>query len=193
MRRRDEIDWELRATLLLAAIAIAIATLGALLIEIPALQRVERAYSAINAKGYTDIPQPIKRAEIATESARGANEEITLIVQVDLDELYAACEVETPAPAVWTHKLTKEEFEVACALVMGEAGGESWEGKIAVAQCILSACERDGIEPTQVRKAYKYDGWNTAYTEEVEKAVTAVFKDGERVCDEDIIFFYAPR
>lgn len=92
----------------------------------------------------------------------------------------------------WTYRLTQDEYETACHIVMGEAGGEPYEGKMAVAQCILDACVADGIAPSDVRREYKYSGWRDTYTDDVERAVLAVFRDGERVCDEDIMYFYAP-
>ena len=101
-----------------------------------------------------------------------------------------------PSPPVeqtdWYHYLIKDEFITACKIVMGEAGGESYEGMMAVAQCILAACEIDNLVPSEVRTEYKYSGWREEYSKQVEEAVLAVFRDGERVCKENIIFFYAP-
>lgn len=85
-----------------------------------------------------------------------------------------------------------ERWVVEC-IVMGEAGGESWDGKRLVAQCILNACLRDGILPSEVRNQYKYAGWNDNPSDEVRAAVSAVFDDGNVVTDEPILWFYAPK
>lgn len=84
-----------------------------------------------------------------------------------------------------------ERWVVEC-IVMGEAGGEPWDGQRLVAQCILNACLRDGIQPSEVRSKYKYAGWNDSPSEEVRSAVSAVFDDGNVVIDEPILWFYAP-
>ena len=76
---------------------------------------------------------------------------------------------------------------------MGEAKGESYEGKALVAQCILNACLREDIQPSEVRIEYKYAGWNEAPSDEVKEVVSAVFDDGYQVTSEPILYFYAPK
>lgn len=98
-----------------------------------------------------------------------------------------------PQEPEWAFPLSEEEFITACRMVMGEAGAEPYDGMIAVAQCILAACQADGIVPSEVRTEYRYAGWKEEYSDKVERAVLAVFRDGTRVCDEEIIFFYAPK
>lgn len=114
---------------------------------------------------------------------------------VEVVEVEETPEPTPTAPPVieWTLPLTESEFVTACRIVMGESGAEPYEGKVAVAQCILAACMRDGIVPSEVRTEYRYAGWKEEYTAAVERAVLAVFRDGERVCEEEIIFFYAPK
>lgn len=97
-----------------------------------------------------------------------------------------------PQEPEWAFPLSEEEFITACRMVMGEAGAEPYDGMIAVAQCILAACEADGIVPSEVRTEYRYAGWKEEYSDKVERAVYAVFREGIRVCEEEIIFFYAP-
>ena len=94
------------------------------------------------------------------------------------------------APPVF--ELSAEERRTVECIVMGEAGGESYEGKVLVAQCILNACEKDGIQPSEVRIRYQYSGWNESPSEEVREAVAAVFDDGYTLTDEPILYFYAP-
>ena len=89
--------------------------------------------------------------------------------------------------------LTQEERYVVECIVQGEAGGESYKGKMLVTQCIKNACEKDNLKPSQVMKKYKYSGWNENLTEETKNAVSAVFDNGEAVTEEYILYFYAPK
>lgn len=89
--------------------------------------------------------------------------------------------------------LTEEERTIVECIVMGESGGEPYEGQMLVAQCLLNACLKDGLQPSEVRTRYKYSGWNENPTESVQEAVRAVFDDGEIITNEPVLFFYAPR
>lgn len=89
--------------------------------------------------------------------------------------------------------LTDEERAIVECVVMGESGGEPYEGQMLVAQCLLNACLKDGLQPSEVRTRYKYSGWNESPTESVQEAVRAVFDVGETITDEPILFFYAPK
>lgn len=89
--------------------------------------------------------------------------------------------------------LSDYEREVTEYIVMGESGGEPYDGQVAVAQCILNAALKDGIQPSQVKTKYKYSGWNTNPTESVKEAVSAVFDNGYKITDEKIMYFYAPK
>lgn len=91
------------------------------------------------------------------------------------------------------YELSDYERRVVECIVMGEAGGESWKGKALVAQCILNACLKDGITPSEVRAKYKYSGWNENPSEDVKTAVSSVFDDGNMITNEPILYFYAPK
>ena len=97
--------------------------------------------------------------------------------------------VEEPTPY---YKLTEEERQVVENIVMGEAGAEPYEGQMLVAQCILNACERDNLLPSEVRVEYKYSGWNENPNDSVKLAVKEVFDNGVKAIDEPILYFYAP-
>lgn len=92
-----------------------------------------------------------------------------------------------------------DRWYIEC-MVAGEAKGESSLGKMAVAQCILNAMLKDNLTPQEVRKVYKYSGWDEhlesknpkAYAE-VKEAVWCVFDNGEVVTSENILWFYAPK
>lgn len=88
--------------------------------------------------------------------------------------------------------LTDDERHVVENVVMGEAEGESYNGKILVAQCIFNACLKDDITPSEVVEKYKYAGWNDEPSNDVVQAVSDVFDDGVQVTDEFILYFYAP-
>lgn len=84
-----------------------------------------------------------------------------------------------------------ERYEVA-SVVTAEAEGEPYAGKIAVAQCILQACEDDGIRPTEVLVTYCYSPNRPEPTAEALEAVRDVFDFGNVVTTEPIKYFYAP-
>ena len=89
------------------------------------------------------------------------------------------------------YPLTAEERYEVERVVMAEAGSESREGIMAVAQCILNASEKEGVRPTEAIKMYKYTPNRKEPNEAVKEAVTAVFDNGETVTDEPILYFYA--
>ena len=104
-----------------------------------------------------------------------------------------------PEPYVSPIQLSDEERYVVECIVAGEAWGEPYEGKKAVAQCIYDAMLQDGLTASEVRKTYKYSGWKTNLPEvdytsylEVAQAVTDVFDFGEMATDEFILWFYNP-
>lgn len=89
------------------------------------------------------------------------------------------------------YPLTDEERYEVERVVMAEAGSESREGIMAVAQCILNASEKESVRPTEAIKMYKYTPNRKEPNEAVKEAVTAVFDNGETVTDEKILYFYA--
>ena len=108
---------------------------------------------------------------------------------------------DTPAPAAETveptepavrYTLTDAERDVVERVVMAEAGGESFEGQVLVAQCILNAAEKRGVDPSEAVVLYSYTKSRPDPTQRVKDAVAAVFDRGETVVDEPIIYFYNP-
>lgn len=89
--------------------------------------------------------------------------------------------------------LSDYERSVVEKIVSGEAGGESAKGQMLVAQCILDACIKDEIQPSQVRVNYGYKGWNESVSETTKEAVSKVFDDGELPIDAPILYFYNPK
>lgn len=103
----------------------------------------------------------------------------------------AAETVEPTEPAARYH-LTDAERDVVERVVMAEAGGESFEGQMLVAQCILNAAEKRGVEPSEAVVLYSYTKSRPDPTQRVKDAVAAVFDRGETVVDEPILYFYNP-
>ena len=91
------------------------------------------------------------------------------------------------------YNLTETERDLVERVVMAESGGESYKGQMLVAQCILNACEIDGIRPAKVIKKYVYAKARPEPSDSVKRAVSAVFDKGEQVTDEPIVYFYAPK
>lgn len=94
-----------------------------------------------------------------------------------------------PAPR---YELTVEERKLLESVVTAEAGGEPLEGQMAVAQCILNACEYKGIRPREAVEVYQYARACPEPLEGAVAAVAAVFDEGQTVTDEPILFFYNP-
>ena len=94
-------------------------------------------------------------------------------------------------PAVF-FKLTAEERTLIEQVVSAESRGEPYDGQVAVAQCILNACLKDGIRPAEAIVEYKYTKNRVEPTSSVRAAVAAVFDRGEGVTDELIVYFYNP-
>lgn len=97
----------------------------------------------------------------------------------------------TATPAA-RYTLTAEERDTVERVVMAEAGGESFEGKMLVAQCILTATEKTGLQPSEVVVKYKYTASRPEPSQSVKDAVAAVFDRGELVVDEPVMYFYNP-
>lgn len=96
-----------------------------------------------------------------------------------------------------TYKVTASELpfdyerELIASVVMNEAGNECYEGKCAVAQCVLNACIEANKKFSEIRWAYGYKYEKTP-TDAVLQAVDDVFLNGVRVTDEPILFYYNP-
>lgn len=90
------------------------------------------------------------------------------------------------------YALTAAERDEIERVVMAEAGAEPYIGQMAVAQCILNACEQEGKSPDEIAELYGYTDSRPEPSAEVKKAVAKVFDDGETATDAEILYFYAP-
>lgn len=111
---------------------------------------------------------------------------------VEPDEPEQSTETVLQSTATVRYALTAAERDTVERVVMAEAGTEPYEGQIAVAQCILNACEHEGKRPDEIVIEYQYTDNRPEPTDEVKAAVSAVFDDGETVTDAEILYFYAP-
>ena len=118
---------------------------------------------------------------------------VEVVETVELTEEQQLEEYEEVEKVESAFYLSDYERQVVEKIVMGEAGGEPYEGQVLVAQCILNASLKDGIQPSEVRTKYKYSGWNENPSDDVKNAVSEVFDRGYKAVDEYILYFYAPK
>ena len=101
--------------------------------------------------------------------------------------LCAYIEYEIPA-----YRLSDADRETLWHIVQGEAGGESYEGKLWVATCLLNAMRKNDMSAEEVRVAYQYAGWAETVSDDTKKAVSQVFDFGDATHD-TVLWFYAPK
>lgn len=136
------------------------------------------------SKRNIDIPESWKEIKAEAQMRKASNAANAVIEEI----------VEQAEESKCKYALTDYERWYVGAIVAGEAGAESMDGKMAVAQCILNAMLLEGYTPEQVRRNYQYAGWNESLAMEssVQEAITRVFDNGETVTDKYILYFYAP-
>lgn len=112
-----------------------------------------------------------------------------------------AAVVTTPAESAQTPEpteapvrfyLSASERDTMERVVMAESGGESFEGQMLVAQCILNAAEKEGVQPSEAVVIYSYTSNRPDPTQSVKDAVAAVFDRGEVAIDAPVMYFYNP-
>lgn len=91
------------------------------------------------------------------------------------------------------HELTDDERAFAEQIVACEAGADSLEGQMAVAQCLYDSAVLDGLTIQQVFKKYGYSSlYNRKVTAENELAVSMVFDYGAKISNKPIQWFVTP-
>ena len=105
-----------------------------------------------------------------------------------------AASTQTPEPteAPARFYLSASERDTVERVVMAESGGESFEGQMLVAQCILNAAEKEGVQPSEAVVIYSYTSNRPDPTQSVKDAVAAVFDRGEVAIDAPVMYFYNP-
>lgn len=99
--------------------------------------------------------------------------------------------------------ITSEERWIIESIVAGEAGNQSLEGKMAVANCILNCCVKDSIRPQEVKEKYytgnydidlfeqAYEQYKPGIAQEIRDAVSLIFDDGKLIST-NMYWFYNP-
>lgn len=149
----------------------------------------------IECKTFADMASREASAaiEVVYISPERINRKAKSDLEIEMPEPVAICDM----PSVYEPVIALDDAErhiIEC-IVAGESKGEPYEGKQAVAQCIYNAMVMDGLTASEVRRIYKYSGWDDepeAYPD-VADAVSAVFDRGEMAVDSPILFFYAPK
>lgn len=147
-----------------------------------------------------DMADRMKKIEIKPKTA---TIEIELIKPEYKNEQVAKSnnensKIESPFYDSPIHLSEDDRWFIEC-VVAGEAAGEPYEGKLAVAQCYFDAMIKDGLTAREVRDVYQYSGWNehldiqnrNAYMDVVD-AVSDVFDRGHFVTEKPILYFYNP-
>lgn len=130
-------------------------------------------------------------SSVATEKpavSDAAAEQPTAIVTTPAESAQTPDQAE---PTVRFYLSTSERDTVE-RVVMAEAGGESFEGQMLVAQCILNAAEKEGVQPSEAVVIYSYTSSRPDPTQSVKDAVAAVFDRGEVAIDAPVMYFYNP-
>lgn len=163
-RRRRRAKARIRQAAVLLTAAVIVAGIGAVISTI-----------AGGRENITEIPEPTAEqpAVVVTTPA-------------------ASTQTPEPTEAPARFYLSASERDVVERVVMAEAGGESFEGQVLVAQCILNAAEKRGVDPSEAVVLYSYTKSRPDPTQRVKDAVAAVFDRGETVVDEPILYFYNP-
>lgn len=141
--------------------------------------------------------QPATRPIVTT--VRPTTTEATQMSTVTTTENYTKVETTTKVLTTKkrTYKVTPSELpfdyerELIASIVMNEAGGECYEGKCAVAQCVLNACLEENKPFSEARWSYGYK-YEKKPSEAILQAVDDVFLNGVRVTDEPILWYYNP-
>lgn len=101
-------------------------------------------------------------------------------------------EIPEPTEAPVRFYLSASERDTVERVVMAESGGESFEGQMLVAQCILNAAEKEGVQPSEAVVIYSYTSNRPDPTQSVKDAVAAVLDRGEVAIDAPVMYFYNP-
>lgn len=92
-----------------------------------------------------------------------------------------------------TYELTDDERALAGQIIACEAGADSLEGQMAVAQCLYDSAVLDDLTIQQVFRKYGYSTlYNRKVTAENELAVSMVFDYGAKISDKPIQWFVTP-
>lgn len=98
-------------------------------------------------------------------------------------------------------KLSSKDISLLEKLVMAEAGGEPYEGQLAVANVVMNRLDSEYFPDTVRKVIYEKNQFSPAMsgvinkmkpTDSVKKAVREVVVEGVRILDDDVVFFINP-
>lgn len=128
---------------------------------------------------------------ITTESKTETSSVVYILSTTETIMTETVSEPETVSTTIQNSYGFVVEYELIASVVMNEAGYESYEGQIAVAQCIKNACIRENKPFSSIRGIYGYTR-SKKPNKSVFSAVYDVFENGATVTDEPILFYYNP-
>lgn len=128
----------------------------------------------------------------ALAAVPGRAQTVVVISRADAEPPAAEPTLECKEDKQVRYAITSAERDVIERVVMAEAGAEPYIGKMAVAQCILDACISEHERPAEIVKSFGYTDKRPEPSEDVKRAVSAVFDDGEVATEAEILYFYAP-
>lgn len=121
----------------------------------------------------------------------------TIIEQPNTNNQNALVQIANPDPEYKGQvvKLSASDRDLLERLVMGEAGGEGFEGAALVAQTLRDHMVYHGYTSVdKLRRDLKYSGSiKKQPNEDVKKAVAFIFDEGGVAVQHKIYYFYAPR
>ena len=155
--------------------------------------------------------KPIAEIEMGNSILEMEQVDKDVVDEIEIEEVEPTPEIESIIPSIQStvayYPLTDDERYLIECIVTGEAGNQPYEGKIAVANCILNAWLKEQTTLNEVLDKYGYKIWtslekfemecmeaygNTDLADEVRAAVSQVFDDGD-ILNEEILWFYAPK
>ena len=137
----------------------------------------------------TSVCEAHRTANTYLDANAGVGRQIKYQVIHETPCYYPEIKLEETAPR---YALSDEERDLVERVVMAEAEGESFDGQKLVAQCILTACEKTGLTPSEVVVKYGYATLRPEPSLMVKTAVKDVFDRGELVTEEPVMYFYNP-
>lgn len=146
--------------------------------------------SAFGTVTVLDIPTILAACELATSFILDTANDAGLTEPETATE--AEPETVLQSTASVRYALTAAERDEVERVVMAEAGAEPYVGQMAVAQCILNACEQENERPAEIVRRYGYTDKRPEPSYKVKSAVSDVFDDGDVATDAEILYFYAP-
>lgn len=172
------------------AVALALVLLVVIVAVVISRSGKKTINTAIETEAATSTPTPTPTPEAEKEQVFAYLTSTGELQLIDMEGLAKAWAAE--AGFEIRYQLTDaERYEVA-QIITAEAAGEPLAGKIAICQCILQACEDDGIRPAEAAERYLYSTRRPEPTDEALLAVTYVFDFGLVATTEPIKYFYNP-